>query len=299
MRDEITPLQSLGSALNEADVLLWPRLRPARLLPRGFISLGVPRCQPAHTSSPAAASGKFPITPLGGLMIWTLLVFGSRCSCSRGTRSRPIGAALDRRQNVIEELDPQAPNATRQEADQILAEYRERLKEAPRAGRGDRHSRAAASPRTRSAKAAEKARERGEQLLEQTRREIPGQDAQGDRRDPRLGREPDRAGGGEAHAQDARPKPISGASSKRRSASSTSRRCPGGTPSRVDGSHRGGLRAGAARGRHYTHGKPRCDPRAARPDRRRARQHPRHPPGLFFSPYFLTQEETARAPRAR
>jgi F-type H+-transporting ATPase subunit b len=118
----------------------------------------------------AAASGKFLITPSGGLMIWTLLVFGISMLLLAKFAFPPIRAALDRRQKAIEESIDTAER-TRQEADQILSEYRERLKEA-REQAEDIVSRARRTAEGQEREGVETARRRGEELLEQTRRDI-------------------------------------------------------------------------------------------------------------------------------
>jgi F-type H+-transporting ATPase subunit b len=118
----------------------------------------------------AAASGKFLITPSGGLMIWTLLVFGISMLLLAKFAFPPIRAALDRRQKAIEDSIDTAER-TRQEADQILSEYRERLKEA-REQAEDIVSRARRTAEDQEREAVETARRRGEELLEQTRHDI-------------------------------------------------------------------------------------------------------------------------------
>jgi F-type H+-transporting ATPase subunit b len=118
----------------------------------------------------AAASGKFLITPSGGLMIWTLLVFGISMLLLAKFAFPPIRAALDRRQKAIEESIDTAER-TRQEADQLLSEYRERLKEA-REQAEDIVSRARRTAEGQEREGVETARRRGEELLEQTRRDI-------------------------------------------------------------------------------------------------------------------------------
>jgi len=118
----------------------------------------------------AAASGKFLITPSGGLMIWTLLVFGISMLLLAKFAFPPIRAALDRRQKAIEESIDTAER-TRQEADQLLSEYRERLKEA-REQAEDIVSRARRTAEDQQREAVETARRRGEELLEQTRHDI-------------------------------------------------------------------------------------------------------------------------------
>src|SRR6185503_4210836 len=76
-----------------------------------------------------ASSGGFLITPNVGLMIWTLLLFGISMYILAKLAFPRIAEALDRRQKAIEEsID--AAERTRREADEILAEYRERLREA-------------------------------------------------------------------------------------------------------------------------------------------------------------------------
>src|SRR6516225_7536936 len=75
------------------------------------------------------ANGSFLITPNVGIMIWTIVVFAISYYILRRTVFPRIGEALDKRAKRIEgEID--AAEHTRQEADKILAEYRERLKEA-------------------------------------------------------------------------------------------------------------------------------------------------------------------------
>jgi F-type H+-transporting ATPase subunit b len=75
------------------------------------------------------ANGSFLITPNVGIMIWTIVVFAISFYILRRTVFPRIGEALDQRAKRIEgEID--ASERMRQEADKILAEYRERLKEA-------------------------------------------------------------------------------------------------------------------------------------------------------------------------
>ena len=83
---------------------------------------------PAAALTPIA-NGSFLITPNVGIMIWTIVVFAISYYILRRTVFPRIGEALDKRAKRIEgEID--AAEHTRQEADKILAEYRERLKEA-------------------------------------------------------------------------------------------------------------------------------------------------------------------------
>jgi F-type H+-transporting ATPase subunit b len=118
----------------------------------------------------ASSSGSFLITPNVGLMIWTLLLFVISMYILYKVAFPRITAALDRRQHAIEEsID--AADRTRREADEILAEYRERLKEAR--GQAEQiidRARKAGEVHERESEAEAKARR--EQLMEQTRREI-------------------------------------------------------------------------------------------------------------------------------
>jgi len=124
----------------------------------------------AAVQMPVASSGSFLITPNVGLMIWTLLLFGISMYILAKLAFPRIAEALDRRQKAIEEsID--AAERTRREADEILAEYRERLREAR--GQADQiieRSRKAAEAHERQAK--EDALATREQLMEQTRRDI-------------------------------------------------------------------------------------------------------------------------------
>jgi len=76
-----------------------------------------------------ASSGGFLIEPGIGLMVWTLLVFGATMFLLSKLAFPRISEALGRRQKAIEDSIDTAER-TRTEAEQILAEYRERLKEA-------------------------------------------------------------------------------------------------------------------------------------------------------------------------
>ncbi len=76
-----------------------------------------------------AAKGSFLIKPGVGLMIWTLLVFGVTMVVLAKFVFPRISEALERRQRAIEESIDTAER-TRTEAERLLAEYRERLKQA-------------------------------------------------------------------------------------------------------------------------------------------------------------------------
>ena len=73
--------------------------------------------------------GSFLISPNVGLMVWTLLLFGISLYVLAKLAFPRISAALDKRQQAIEDSIDHAERI-RAEADELLAEYRERLKEA-------------------------------------------------------------------------------------------------------------------------------------------------------------------------
>ena len=73
--------------------------------------------------------GSFLVSPNVGLMIWTLLAFGITLYLLNKLAFPRIAAALDRRRVAIEESIESAERA-KQEADELLEEYRARLREA-------------------------------------------------------------------------------------------------------------------------------------------------------------------------
>jgi F-type H+-transporting ATPase subunit b len=73
--------------------------------------------------------GNFLVSPSLGLMIWTLLAFGITLYLLNKLAFPRIAAALDRRRLAIEESIEAAQRA-KQEADELLEEYRARLREA-------------------------------------------------------------------------------------------------------------------------------------------------------------------------
>ena len=76
-----------------------------------------------------AAGGHFLVTPEVGLMIWTLIAFGAAMFLLRKFAYPRIQTALEKRARAVaESID--AAERTRTEADKILQEYRERLREA-------------------------------------------------------------------------------------------------------------------------------------------------------------------------
>jgi len=125
---------------------------------------------PAVAHIPFATSGSFLITPNVGLMIWVLVVFGISFLILRRWVFPLIGQVLDRRVETInEEIDDAAK--IRKEADEVLAEYRERLKEA-REQAEEIIARARKAGEAHQQESLEVARVERERLLEQTRRDV-------------------------------------------------------------------------------------------------------------------------------
>jgi F-type H+-transporting ATPase subunit b len=117
-----------------------------------------------------SGGGSFLVSPNVGLMIWTLIVFGISVYILWKVAFPRISEALDKRQRAIEDsID--AAERTRREADQLLAEYRERLAEA----RGQADEIVTRARRTGEAAENEivaDARTKREEMMAQTRREI-------------------------------------------------------------------------------------------------------------------------------
>src|SRR5579884_251449 len=81
------------------------------------------------SSSGGSSSGSFLISPNVGLMVWTLILFGVSMYILWKLAFPRISEALEKRQHAIEDsID--AAERIRGDADRLLAEYRERLREA-------------------------------------------------------------------------------------------------------------------------------------------------------------------------
>jgi F-type H+-transporting ATPase subunit b len=117
-----------------------------------------------------ASSGGFLIEPGIGLMVWTLLVFGATMFLLSKLAFPRISDALGRRQKAIEESIDTAER-TRVEADQLLAEYRERLQEA-RAQSDEIVQRARQVAETHEREAKERGREIAEEAAKRAERDI-------------------------------------------------------------------------------------------------------------------------------
>src|SRR5438477_462430 len=84
---------------------------------------------PVAAHMPLASKGSFLISTNVGIMIWTIVVFAISLFILRRAVFPRIGEALDKRAKTIEG-DIDAAEQLRTEADKVLEEYRERLKEA-------------------------------------------------------------------------------------------------------------------------------------------------------------------------
>jgi F-type H+-transporting ATPase subunit b len=115
-------------------------------------------------------SGNFLVTPSVGLMIWTLLAFGISFYILKRIAFPRIQEALDKRRLAIEASIDNADRA-RREADQLLDEYRARLREA-REQAEDIVVRARRASDALQDEAKSAARQQREELMEQTRRDI-------------------------------------------------------------------------------------------------------------------------------
>jgi F-type H+-transporting ATPase subunit b len=117
-----------------------------------------------------SGGGSFLVSPALGLMIWTLLAFGVTLFVLSRVALPRIGEALEKRANAIRDsID--AAEKQRAEADRLLQEYRERLKEA-REQADDIVARARKAAEAAEAEAASSGREKREELVAAARRDI-------------------------------------------------------------------------------------------------------------------------------
>jgi len=115
-------------------------------------------------------SGNQLVSPVVGVMIWTLIIFGITLVVLWKVAFPRIAEALDKRQKMIEDSIDSAEK-TRRDADELLREYRERLSDA----RGQADDIVARARRTAEAAENEtiaEARAKREEMMEQTRRDI-------------------------------------------------------------------------------------------------------------------------------
>ena len=114
--------------------------------------------------------GSFLVSPSLGLMIWTLLLFGITMFVLSKVAFPKIGDALEKRANAIRE-NIEASEHQRQEADKLLEEYRQRLKEA-REQADDIVARARKASESAIAEAASEGKVKREELVAAARRDI-------------------------------------------------------------------------------------------------------------------------------
>lgn len=114
--------------------------------------------------------GSFLVSPGLGLMIWTLIAFGVTMFVLRRAALPRIGEALEKRANAIRE-NIEASEKQREEADQLLAEYRQRLKEA-REQADDITARARKAAENLEREATEEGKAKREELVAAARKDI-------------------------------------------------------------------------------------------------------------------------------
>ena len=124
----------------------------------------------AQAESGGDEGGSFLVSPALGLMIWTLVLFGITMWVLSRVALPRIGEALEKRANSIRE-SIEAAERQRQEADQLLNEYRERLKEA-REQAEDIVARARKAAETATAEAVSEGKDKREELVAAARRDI-------------------------------------------------------------------------------------------------------------------------------
>jgi F-type H+-transporting ATPase subunit b len=83
----------------------------------------------AESAGGEEEGGSFLVSPSLGLMFWTLLAFGVTMFVLAKVAFPRIGAALEKRANAINE-NIEASKRQREQADELLEEYRQRLREA-------------------------------------------------------------------------------------------------------------------------------------------------------------------------
>ena len=114
--------------------------------------------------------GSFLVSPGLGLMIWTLILFGITLFVLWKYAFPRIGEAIEKRANAIRE-NIEAAEKQREEADELLAEYRQRLKEA-REQAEDIVTRSRKASETAVAEATAEGKAKREELVAAARRDI-------------------------------------------------------------------------------------------------------------------------------
>ena len=124
----------------------------------------------AESGGEGGGGGSFLVKPGIGLMLWTLVAFGVLLLLLRKLAFPRIAENLDKRQQAIEESIDTAER-TKREADELLAEYRQRLSDA-RHQAEDIVARARKAAEVNERDSLEQARKTREELMAQTRRDI-------------------------------------------------------------------------------------------------------------------------------
>ena len=125
---------------------------------------------PLAANAAEEESSNFLVSPNVGLMIWTLLAFLVTLWFLNRFAFPRIKEALDKRAALIEDSIKSA-ELSKTEAEALLAEYRERLKEA-RVQADDIVVRARKNAESYERDSQDQARQKREELLEQTRKDI-------------------------------------------------------------------------------------------------------------------------------
>lgn len=114
--------------------------------------------------------GSFLVSPGLGLMIWTLILFGFTMWVLSKVAFPRIQEALDKRAKLIAE-SIEAAERSKRESEELMAEYRARLKEA-REQADDIVARARKAADTAKTEAAAEGKEKREELLAAARKDI-------------------------------------------------------------------------------------------------------------------------------
>src|SRR3954466_14651227 len=122
------------------------------------------------TAAEKSSGGSFLVQPGIGLMVWTLVVVGLAMLILWKKAFPLIAEALDKRQKLIDESIDTAEK-TKAEANSLLEENRERLKE-PRVQPEDIVTRARKAAEVHEREATEEGRRKREELLAQARKDI-------------------------------------------------------------------------------------------------------------------------------
>jgi F-type H+-transporting ATPase subunit b len=135
-----------------------------------FLLLAQEAAEHGAESSGEEEGGSFLVSPGLGLMIWTLALFLITMWVLSKVAFPRIQEALDKRAKAISDsID--AAERTRKESEELLAEYRARLKEA-REQADDIVARARKAAETSKTQAAEEGKQKREELVAAARRDI-------------------------------------------------------------------------------------------------------------------------------